>query len=108
MVHLGFYGEKGRKKRKKGGYENDKRHSQQTRHDFLHPFCIHPVHAKRRHSVVVVVVVVVKRFVFVVVFSCATRFLSISRGVVRVVVFGFWWEKGDDDDVRYEIHRHVQ
>ena len=94
------------KKGKKGGYENDKRHSQQTRHDFLHPFCgIHPVHAKRRHSVVVVVV---KRFVFVVVFSCATRFLSISRGVVRVVVFGFWWEKGDDDDVRYEIHRHVQ
>jgi hypothetical protein len=33
-----------------------KRHS--TKHDttFLHPFCIHPVHAKRRHSVVVVVV----------------------------------------------------
>ena len=106
--------EKKEKKGKKESHENDKRHS--TKHDttFLHPFCIHPVHAKRRHSVVVVVVVV-KRFVFVVVFSCATRFLSISRGVVRVVVFGFWWEKGDDDDdgslkvsVRYEIHRHVQ
>ena len=98
-----------KKEEKKGKKEVTKmiNVTQKTRHDFLHPFCgIHPVHAKRRHSVVVVVVV--KRFVFVVVFSCATRFLSISRGVVRVVVFGFWWEKGDDDDVRYEIHRHVQ
>jgi hypothetical protein len=76
----------------------------QTTQTTQHP-CIHPVHAKRRHSVVVVAVV------FVVVFSYATRFLSISRGVVRVV-FG-WWENGDDDgsllvSVRYEIHRHVQ